>query len=595
MIKYKKRTALLVSLFLLAMLVASATPSAAEEKYTGPALEWEIVDTIPTKVETGERFQVIIKFTNEGTVDLTGGNKTTVELSIGGDPLDTDIIILAKNKSQTVTYSITINRDGTHQLELNSYFRYGIVNLWRDDGIKTRILGDLRAETVEEPFNWLPIIIIIIVAGAGVGIYYFMSEKKKKAEEEQRLADEARRQEMIRKKEEEIAKKIAVRQVVGKHPKDYYVLRRTKYANLRPAGMTSSGLNILRKALSKAELEAQRISCPTCGTDLKEVGAECPRCTATEKIEAVRHSIRTYKSRADADFTDADALLRKAEHRLNWSDFSMAIDLVTQAEVRMEEIWEASEKGEAIESRVQEYSEADGPSLDSKLIGLEGEETMAPSVLAAASETAPVREEPTGEACPDCGNPMDNDECLFCNFNDNLDGTWAIIEMGEMDGADMNEVKDLCRQANSAKERDNDDMAIRLLRRANRMAEEVYHSHGRSKTEGIIGFTNTLIMQVKSMGEDVAMAEQMIGKASDAMEAGEYEDARSLAAKADGYLKQMREDSYRKRISELMPGVEAGAATNPEVQTLLGKAKKLIDANELEGAADILEAASSKL
>jgi hypothetical protein len=190
---------------------------------------------------------------------------------------------------------------------------------------------------------------------------------------------------------------------------------------------------------------------------------------------------------------------------------------------------------------------------------------------------------------------MDNGECLLCTFSENLNATWATIEKAEMDGANMDEVKGLCRKANNAKDRGSDELAIRYLRRAKNMAKETYHSHARSKTEGIIEFTNTLIMQVKALGEDVTLAEQMIAKAKEAMEANEYEAARSLAAKADGYLKQMREDSYRKRIAELMPEVEAGAGADEQVQTLLVKAKKLIDAGELEGAVDILEAASSKL
>jgi hypothetical protein len=593
----KKRAVLLLSILFLAVIVGTPAPASAADFVTGPALEWKLEQPLPDKVESGERFTVMLTFRNIGDLNLTGNKRTTIELSTEGTELARERLEdMNINTSRNLQFRVDIDGDGTYVLKLNAY-NGGIVELYDETGRKTSEIGTIKVETIEEPINWIPIIAIIAAVGVVIAIFYMMKQKKKKAEEEKRLADEARRQEMIRKKEEEIAKKIEVRQVVGKHPRDYYTLRRTKYANLKPSGLTRAGLTILSRLKTKAELEAERIVCPKCGTDLKEEGVACPRCTATEKIEAVRHDIRSYKSQADADFTDAEALLRKAEHRLNWSDFSMAYDLVSKAETRMTEIWEATEKGEAVESRVIEYSEAEGPSLESKVIGLEGEDSAATAAMTSSAEpeVTETAKEPEGEPCPDCGNTLTDSECHFCNFDDNMDSTWAVIEGAELDGANMDEIKSLCRQAKSAKERDNDDLAIRYLRRASRMAGETFHEHARSKTEGIIEFTNTLIMQVKGLGEDVEMAEQMITKAKEAMETNNYEAARSMAAKADGYLKQMKEDSYRKRINELMPGVEAGAGSNPDVEKLLVKAKKLIEAGELEGASDLLEAANDRL
>ena len=190
---------------------------------------------------------------------------------------------------------------------------------------------------------------------------------------------------------------------------------------------------------------------------------------------------------------------------------------------------------------------------------------------------------------------MDDGECLYCDFSETLDATWSTIETAEMDGANMEEAKNLCRQANNAHEQGSEELATRYLARASRLAQETYHSHARTKTDGIIQFTIVLIRQVKQMGENVDLAEQMMEKALAAMKAGEYEGARSLATKADGYLKQMKEDSYLKLINEILPKVEAGAASDPEVAELLVKAKKLIDAREFEGAADTLELAKGKL
>jgi len=594
---YSKRTVLLISMFVLSIIAGSMAVTAEADFVTGQALEWTLMEPLPEKVESGDQITVKISFRNIGDDNLTGNKRVTIELSTGGKELArVKLNDLRVNETQQVQYKVKLEGSGLKALKLNAY-NGGIVELYDVAGHKEHAIGDVKVEVTEDPIDLLPIIGIIVAVVVVVVVMFLMNKKKKKAEEEKRLADEVRRQEMIRRKEEAIAKKIEVRQVIGKHPRDYYVLRRTKYANLKPSGLTRGGLNILTKPKSKAEREAARILCPKCGTDLKEEGTTCPRCNASEKIETVRHDIRNYKSQVDADFSDAEALLRKAEHRLGWSDFTMAYDLVNQAEQRMNEIWDAAEKGQTLESTVVEYSEAEGPSLDSKVIGLEGEDIGAHAALAAGigAVAEVATKEPEGDPCPECGTIMDNGECLICTFTENLDATWAIIEKAELDGAKMNDVKDLCRQAKSARDRDNDDLAIRYLRRAMRMAKEVYQEHARSKTEGIIEFTNTLIMQVKALGEDVTMAEQMITKAKEAEKAGDYETARSMAGKADGYLKQMKEDSYRKRISELMPAVEAGAGTNADVQKLLVKAKKLIDVGEFEGAADLLEVANDRL
>ncbi len=588
----------LLAILMMSIIAGSASTVAEAPFVSGAALEWSLVDPLPDKVESGKSFNVRLSFRNIGDVNLTGNKRVTIELSSEGKELArTRLNDLRLNGTQQVTFKVKVSGDGNFALKLNAY-NGGIVVLYDAQGVQKFEIGTVKVEIVEEPINWVPIIAIIAVVAVVGGLYFYFDKKKKKAEEERRLAEEARRKEMIRKKEEEIAKKIEVRQVAGKHPRDYYVLRRTKYANLKPSGLTRGGLTILSRLKSKAEMEAERIACPKCGTDLKEEGADCPRCEATEKVEEVRHNIRSYKSQAKVDFSDAEVLLRKAEHRLNWSDFAMAMEIVLQAETRMNEIWEASEKGEQVQSTVVEYSEAEGPSLESKVIGLEGEDAALTAALtagAAAASAEAESEEPAGECCSECGNIMMDGECLICNFTDELNAVWEVVEKAEMDGAKMDEVKDLCRQANSANERGNDDLAARYLRRAKRMSEEKYHDHARTKTEGIIGFTETLISQLKVMGEDVSLAEQMLGQAKAAMENNDYEDARSMAAKADGYLKQMRDDSYRKRIGEIMPEVEAGAGSNADVQNLLEKAKKLIDAGELEGAVDLLEAALDRL
>lgn len=594
--KVRKTTALLLGLLVLTIIVGSAMPAIALEKHNGAALEWSLPEPLPDTVDVDEQFTVKVTVKNEGTVDLTGGNKTTVELQVKGKIIDSHIVELSKNKSTTINFKVTITQEGDHELKLNSHYRYGLVSLYNENGGKTSTIGVVKAEVVEEPINWVPLIAVIAIVIVGILVYFLMDKRKKKAEEEKRLAEQVRRQELIRKKEEEIAKKVQVRAVVGKQPRDYYVLRRQKYATLRPAGMTSSGLNILRRQKTKAEIEAEtKIVCPKCGTELPSEGAVCRRCNATERIEAIRHTIRSYKSQADVDFGDAEALLRKAEHRLNWSDYNMANDIVQEAESKTEEIWAAAAIGATVASTVVEYSEAKGPSLDAKVIGLEGEKTVMPIATLAAEVPLAKEMEPAGEPCPECGNPMDNGECILCSFDEKLNSCWTVIEKAEMDGANMAEVKELCRQANNARERGSDELAVRYLSRACRFSEEIYHEHAQSKTDGIIQFTNALISQLKGMGEDVSMAEQMMVKAKQAMEAEDYETARSMAAKADGYLKQMKEDSHRKQIQELLPEVEAGAASSPDAQNLLGKAKKLIAANELEGAVDLLEAAKSKL
>ena len=63
--------------------------------------------------------------------------------------------------------------------------------------------------------------------------------------------------------------------------------------------------------------------------------------------------------------------------------------------------------------------------------------------------------------------------------------------------------------------------------------------------------------------------------------------------KEDPVLKQLMEDSFRKQANELLSELESKPVSS-EVKALLDKAKKLIEANEFEGAVGILDAAKSK-
>lgn len=590
--------ALITLVFVLLFLTLGAPSVMAN--YPGEAIEVEVTSTVPVEIEMGESFSISISIENVGDVDFTGIRKLTIRVLAEGDVLaeKKDINLLVNGSVDVQLPNIKIDSEGTHELKLEGSAGAEQPVIYSDGNRigPVMVLGTVNVIYVEEPINWIPIIAIVaVVAVLGIGFVLF-KRRKEQIEARQRIEDEARRKEMIRKKEAKIAKKIEVKQIVGKQPRDYYVLRRSKYAKLRPSGMTSSGLTILKYTKTEKEIEEERQHvCPKCGTDLESEGALCPRCSATEKVASVRHEIRSYKSRGIIDLSDAEALLRKAEHRLSWSDFNMANDLVEKASHKMEETWKAFSEGQTLEHSVVEYSEAEGPSLDAKLIGLEGEETAMPLSTEAVGEVMPAELEGAGEACTECGNTMYEGECYHCDFEKHLHECWAIIEEGETDGAPMDEVKDLCRQAHNAIERGSNELAVRYLGRSKRLAKETLESHTHSKTEGIIQFTEALIRQVKGMGEDVSMAEAMLKKAQAALEGGEHSNARSYAAKADGFLKQLRDDSCKKRIGELMPEVEEGATANAEVKTLLAKAKKLIDANELEGAVDLLEAAASKL
>jgi hypothetical protein len=200
----------------------------------------------------------------------------------------------------------------------------------------------------------------------------------------------------------------------------------------------------------------------------------------------------------------------------------------------------------------------------------------------------------TGKPCPKCGRPMDEELCLYDDFEKALNATWALIEEGENDGAPMGEPKDLCRQATNAQEHDSGELAVRYLRRAHTIAKETVTTHARSKTEGIIKFTEQLFKQVASMGEDAAMAKSMLDKAKAAFSAGDNKAARSYAAKADGFLKQLKEDSHRKRANDLLSKVSSRPSLSPAARDLMEKARKLIDAKEYEGAVDLLVAAQAK-
>ncbi|MCJ2540100.1 MAG: zinc ribbon domain-containing protein, partial [Candidatus Thermoplasmatota archaeon] len=276
---YRNRTVLLISILLLSMIFGSMVPTAAAADINGPALEWNLVEPLPDKVESDDQVTVKLMFRNIGDMNLTGNKRATIELQSGGHTLDSiRLNDMRLNGTQQVVFRVALEGDGFHPLKLNADNHAGVVGLYDEEG-KEATIGTVEVETIVEPFNWIPIIVIAVVAAVILGVITYMNKKKKAEEEAQRVVDEARRQEMIRKKEAVIAKKIKVRQMVGKHPRDYYTLRRTKYANLKPSGLTRAGLTILGRVKSKAELEEERIVCPKCGTELPEENAVCPRCS----------------------------------------------------------------------------------------------------------------------------------------------------------------------------------------------------------------------------------------------------------------------------------------------------------------------------
>jgi len=579
----------LLSLLALALL---ATPTAAATY----AIKVEPQGTMVTNAKVGESVLVQVKITNIGTSNFSGIKQLKVQLSARGEPLSaptTVQLFIGKNTTVDFTFKVI---EGTYDVKMDASAGDQYVEIHNASNASNNvIIKDFTGEKVVTKFNWVPVIAIIaVVAVLGV-VGYLLRARNLKKEEEKRIAEEARRQEIIRKKEAEIAKKIEVRDVLGKHPRDYYITRRTQFARYKPSGMTTSGLNLLKREKTKAELaEEVKHQCPRCGTVLSKEGSQCPRCIAVEKIENVRHQIRHYKSRDDVDFKDAETLLRKAEHRINWSDFTAAMEYVRQAETRMIEDYQIYRRGGHVQETETETTEGKGPTIDAKIIGLQGETTAMPTSDANFRALDLQDAASMGAPCPKCGRPMYEQMCLYDDFEKAINATWALIEEGENDGAQMGEPKDLCRQATNAQEHGSAELAVRYLRRSHSMAKDALGAHIKSKTEGIIKFTEQLLKQVESMGEDTAMAKSMLDKAQTAFNAGDNTAARSYAAKADGFLKQLKEDSHRKKANDLMSKMSSRTSLSPTAKDLVGKAKKLIDAKEYEGAVDLLEAAQAK-
>jgi len=586
---------LAIILVLVALLLSTmATPALAQDPYH---IKYVPTEQLPTRVEAGEMVHFRLRITNIGTQNFTGTKKLSVQLNSAGSTLASQQSIqLNKGAFTEIDLSFKADTEGTFEIKIEASAGPEYVEIWDASNNTNRVVGSLEVYVITEPFNWTPIIIAVVVVVVLVVVLYLWRSKTLKAEEEKRIAEDARRQEVIRKKEAEIAKKIEVRDVLGKHPRDYYIIRRQKFAHYKPSGMTSSGLTILKRERTKAELDAQvKHQCPKCGTVLPQERAICPRCTATEAIENVRHQIRHYKSREDVDFKDAEALLRKAEHRVNWSDWAGANEYVKQAETRMIEDWMVYKRGGHIEQTVTDKTMGSGPTKDAKIIGLEGEKQMTMVSLEGTIAGPDLGDEAhRGKPCPKCGRPMYEDICFYDEFEKASNACWALIEAGEADGAPLTEPKDLCRQATNAHEHGSDELAVRYLRRGYIVAKETNVSHARSKTEGIIKFTWALFEQVREMGEDVTIAKVMLEKAEASLKAGDNSQARSQAAKADGFLKQMREDGFRKRSTDLMAKVEAQPGMGAEAKALVEKARKLIAAKEYEGAVDLLEAARAK-
>jgi hypothetical protein len=261
----------------------------------------------------------------------------------------------------------------------------------------------------------------------------------------------------------------------------------------------------------------------------------------------------------------------------------------------MIEDYQTYRRGGRIIETVSDKTEGQGPTKDAKIIGMQGEKMpVMPSERPHAGPLELPDDGATGTPCPKCGRPMYDNICFYDDFDKALNATWATIEEGEADGAPLTEQKDLTRQAATAMEHGSGEQGVRYLRRAYILSKETVASHARSKSEGIIKFTWTLFKQVEVMGEDTSMARQMLEKAEAALKAGDDKQARSYAAKADGFLKQLREDGYRKRANDMLQKATAQPMQSAAANDLVEKAKRLIAAKEYEGAVDLLEAARAK-
>ena len=195
---YRNRMVLLISILLLSMIFGSMAPTAAAADITGPALEWNLVDPLPDKVESDDQVTVKLMFRNIGELNLTGNKRATIELQSGGHTLDSiRLSDMRLNMTQQVVFRVRLEDDGFHVFKLNAYNQEGVVGLYDDKNTSSSTIGTVEVETIVEPFNWVPIIAIAAVAAIILGILYYRNEKRKKEEEAQRVVDEARRQEMI--------------------------------------------------------------------------------------------------------------------------------------------------------------------------------------------------------------------------------------------------------------------------------------------------------------------------------------------------------------------------------------------------------------
>ena len=131
----------LVLFGVLAVLFTVSSVSAFE-KYDDAALEWELETPLPSEVERGERFTVTVRFTNEGTVNLTDGNMTTIELFSRSEVYDTNQLERARGESQEVTYDVRIPRSGVYEIRITAFYRFGIVNLYNKSGSQASLLGE---------------------------------------------------------------------------------------------------------------------------------------------------------------------------------------------------------------------------------------------------------------------------------------------------------------------------------------------------------------------------------------------------------------------------------------------------------------------
>lgn len=441
--------------FLLVILLVS-TMQDASAAITVPSM-----DISPGSAQPGSTVQISVNVKNDGASSV----KVQVDLyiytaSIPDQPTARGDLPLTAGGSGTATIPWTPDRAGRYSVKARAYvdkngngkFDAGEDGSEYNYPTEYLVEGGGTTDGGQLPFIYIVAILAVVVAVAvAAGSYMMIRKRKKKNDTLVTTAPAGYEQTQY------------ARRVWGKMPREYYMQRREAAARLKPIGLTSAGIPLLR--IPRNEIAppapmpdgtmpvADKKNCPKCGTAQEEGWLACEYCSVQEAVEKARKKL-TAAEAAGADVVRAKAVLSDADMALAHKNYSDARTYAMDA-------------GQKAADAISAHEAAGVPPPEIRSIPEPAPPVPAPASEPTAAPRGPVVLSPKKKNCTRCGRTLkDGGKCDYCAVESNLAAARDRVASAKASGADAANAESLMKRAEIAFKTENFARADDYIRQA---------------------------------------------------------------------------------------------------------------------------------